>query len=77
MAAQGEATSGFTHPCDIKGYDRQTVLVPAWSGTQNLGQHLAGGNSSWCPELEVWTKRTELAVEEHDLEVDVLCCATS
>ena len=21
----------------------------------NVGQHLAGGNSSWCPELKVWT----------------------
>ena len=21
----------------------------------NMGHQLAGGNSSWCPELEVWT----------------------
>ena len=25
---------------------------PAWSGSANMGHQLAGGNSSWCPELE-------------------------
>ena len=26
----------------------------------NMGQHLAGGNSSRCPELEVWTAHHRL-----------------
>ena len=28
---------------------------PAWSGAQTWDTKLAGGNSGWCPELEVWT----------------------
>ena len=26
--------------------------VPAWSADANMGHQSAGGNSSWCPELE-------------------------
>ena len=27
--------------------------TPVWSKSANMGQRLAGGNRSWCPELEV------------------------
>ena len=31
----------------------------------NTGHHLAGWNSSWCPELEVWTTHHDRHRTEH------------
>ena len=64
----------FAVLCGVVGRGAEVVLdvagalvrraLPGCTWSANMGQQLAGGRSSWCPELEVLDQRTEL-FEDH------------
>ena len=50
------------------------LIGPCVVRDANMGHQLAGGNSSWCPELEVWTThRLDSRRGDHALGVRSTC----